>query len=139
MRLAIDTNILVYAEGVNTIEQRERAEYLLAGLASDEVLIPAQVLAELFAVLNRRLAISAETARMKVLSWSANYSVIDTSRSVLESAMEVTGRHRIAFWDAIVLASAAEAGCRELLSEDMQSGFTWRGVTIRNPFAAARR
>ena len=138
MRLALDTNILVYAEGVNTVEQQTRAEYLLAGLADDEVLIPAQVLAELFAVLSRRLSISSATARTRVLGWSGNYSVIGTSRSVLEGAMELTGRHRIAFWDAIVLASAAEAGCRQLLSEDMQAGFTWRGVTIRNPFAATR-
>ncbi|WP_205963481.1 PIN domain-containing protein [Roseicella aquatilis] len=32
--------------------------------------------------------------------------------------------------------SAAEAECRLLLSEDIQDGFTWRGVTVRNPFAA---
>ena len=139
MRLALDTNILVYAEGVNTIEQRRRAELLLAGLAADEVLIPAQVLAELFSVLNRKLAIPHETARMKVLSWARNYPIIDTSRSILEGAMEATGRHRIGFWDAIVLASAAEAGCRRLLSEDMQPGFAWRGVTIHNPLAPAPR
>ncbi len=40
---------------------------------------------------------------------------------------------KISIWDAIVLATAAEAGCRMLLSEDMQHGFTWSGVTIVNP------
>jgi predicted nucleic acid-binding protein len=34
-----------------------------------------------------------------------------------------------------VLAASAEAGCRLLLSEDLQEGFTWRGVTVTNPFA----
>jgi predicted nucleic acid-binding protein len=34
-----------------------------------------------------------------------------------------------------VLAAAAEAGCRLLLSEDLQDGFTWQGVTVTNPFA----
>ena len=33
------------------------------------------------------------------------------------------------------LAAAAEAGCRLLLSEDLQDGFTWSGVTVVNPFA----
>jgi hypothetical protein len=28
-------------------------------------------------------------------------------------------------------------GFRLLLSEDLQDGFTWRGVTVTNPFAAA--
>jgi hypothetical protein len=41
----------------------------------------------------------------------------------------------LAIWDAIILAAASEAGCRVLLSEDMQEGFTWGGVTIINPFA----
>jgi predicted nucleic acid-binding protein len=36
----------------------------------------------------------------------------------------------------VILAAAAEAGCRLLVSEDMQAGFTWGGVTIVNPFAA---
>jgi predicted nucleic acid-binding protein len=36
-----------------------------------------------------------------------------------------------------MLAVAAQAGCRVLLSEDMQHGFTWRGATIRDPFSAA--
>ena len=35
---------------------------------------------------------------------------------------------------APMLAAAAQSGCRILLSEDMQHGFTWRGMTIRNPF-----
>ena len=32
----------------------------------------------------------------------------------------------------------AEVGCRLLLSEYMQDGFSWRGVTVVNPFAAIR-
>jgi predicted nucleic acid-binding protein len=36
------------------------------------------------------------------------------------------------------LATAADTGCRLLLSEDMQNGFTWNGVTVANPFATIR-
>jgi len=38
-------------------------------------------------------------------------------------------------WDALILSVAAENRCRLLLSEDLQDGFTWRGVTVANPFA----
>jgi predicted nucleic acid-binding protein len=48
--------------------------------------------------------------------------------------MELAVAHKFALWDAIMLAAAAASGCRVFLSEDMQDGFTWRGVTIRNPF-----
>jgi predicted nucleic acid-binding protein len=41
-------------------------------------------------------------------------------------------------WDAVILAAAASAGCRLLLSEDMQEGFTWNGVTVTNPFSAKK-
>ena len=36
------------------------------------------------------------------------------------------------------MSAAADASCRLLLSEDLQDGFTWSGVTVANPFAAAR-
>jgi hypothetical protein len=36
------------------------------------------------------------------------------------------------------LAVAAKGSCRLLLSEDLQDGFSWRGVTVANPFAAVR-
>ena len=51
--------------------------------------------------------------------------------------MELATSHQLSLWDAIMLAAAAQAGCRLLLSEDMQDGFTWRGVTVRNPFTTA--
>lgn len=35
----------------------------------------------------------------------------------------------------MIVAVAAEAGCRLLISEDLQDGFTWAGLTIVNPFA----
>jgi predicted nucleic acid-binding protein len=43
--------------------------------------------------------------------------------------------HRFDIWDAVIVSASAEAGCRVLLSEDMQDGFVWRGMTIINPFA----
>jgi predicted nucleic acid-binding protein len=49
--------------------------------------------------------------------------------------MDLAHSHRCSMWDAIILAAAAEAGCRLLLSEDMQDGFTWNGVTIADPFS----
>ena len=37
-------------------------------------------------------------------------------------------------WDALVMAVAAEHRCRIVLSENLHHGFTWRGVTLVNPF-----
>ena len=61
--------------------------------------------------------------------------MMPTTEIVLSRAVDVAVDHQLATWDAVVLAAAAEAGCRVLLSENMQDGFTWGGVTIVNPFA----
>lgn len=135
MRTALDTNLLAYAEGVNGEARRSAALQALDTLAEDDVLIPAQALGELFAVLTRKAGRSAAEARDAVLGWIDSFPVIDTTQAVLLEAMEIVmTTHRLSFWDAVMLAAAAQSGCRVLLSEDMQHGFTWRGVTIRNPF-----
>jgi predicted nucleic acid-binding protein len=137
LRVALDTNILAYAEGVNGEDRRDAALAVLRGLAADEVLVPAQALGELFVVLTRKARRQAGAARDAVLGWSDGYALVDTTPAVILEAMELVTTHRLGFWDAVMLAAAAQSGCRLLLSEDMQHGFTWRGVTVRNPFPAA--
>ena len=71
-----------------------------------------------------------------MLSWRDAYPVIETSAAVIVNATDLATDHGLSIWDSVVLAAAAEAGCRLLLSEDLQEGFTWRGVTVVNPFAS---
>jgi len=52
------------------------------------------------------------------------------------SATDLASDHGLTIWDSVVLAAAADAQCRLLLSQDLQAGLTWRGVTVANPFAA---
>lgn len=134
MRVAIDTNLLVYVEGVNGEERKQRAHMALSSLGSDDVVVPAQALAELFTVLTRKARWPAAKARAAVLTWHDACLVAETTSSVLLEAMDLSAMHQYSLWDAIMLAGAAQAGCRMLLSEDMQDGFVWRGVEIRNPF-----
>jgi predicted nucleic acid-binding protein len=135
MRIGLDTNILVYAEGINGEDKRQRAHAALADAASDELVVPAQALAELFTVLTRKASWKAPAARAAVLSWHDACLVAETTSSVLMQAMDLSANHQLSLWDAIMLAASADAGCRFLLSEDMQHGFVCRGVEVRNPFA----
>jgi predicted nucleic acid-binding protein len=135
MRLALDTNVLVYAEGVNGADRKATALDVLRGFREFEVIVPVQALGELFSVLTRKAKWSAADARSAVLAWADAYPVADTTPAVMLEAMELVTAHRLALWDSVMLAVAAQTDCRVLLSEDMQDGFTWRGVTVRNPFA----
>ena len=138
MRVALDTNVLAYAEGVNGQDRKDAALLILRDFAEHELMVPAQALGELFVVLTRKARRQAAEARGAVLGWSDSFPLIDTTPAVILEAMELVTTHRLGFWDAVMLAGAAQAGCRMLLSEDMQDGFTWRGVTVRNPFGATR-
>jgi predicted nucleic acid-binding protein len=135
MRVALDTHILVYAEGINDEARRDRAIALTDRLAQLTVFIPVQVLGELFRVLVRKGGRSTRQARERVLGWSDSFALIETSQAVLSAAIDLAEAHRFSIWDAIVVAAAAKAECRLLLSEDLQDGFTWNGLTIANPFS----
>ena len=50
------------------------------------------------------------------------------------SARALAEEHRLSFYDALIVASAIEAGCDLLYSEDMQHGRTIGGLSIINPF-----
>ena len=54
------------------------------------------------------------------------------------AAADLAIDHQLSIWDSVVLFAAAESGCRLLLTEDMQEGFTWKGVTVTNPFATSK-
>ena len=107
-------------------------------LAADSLVIPAQVLGELFRVLTRKARWPAKRAQAAVSDWQASASVPPTTASTLSAALDLAVDHAIPIWDAVVLSVAAEAGCRVLLSEDYAEGFTWRGLTVVNPFAPER-
>lgn len=135
MRVALDTNVLAYAEGVNDDGRRDQAIALTDRLTQLTVFIPVQVLGELFRVLVRKGGRSVKQARERVIGWGDSFAMIETSQPILQAAIDLAEAHQFSIWDAIVVAAAAKAECRLLLSEDMQDGFTWNGLTIANPFS----
>jgi len=136
MRTAIDTNILVYAEGVNGLDRRQAALNVLRRLPTAAALVPIQALGELYNVLIRKAGYATADARARLVGWSMSYPTADTTRSALIAAADLAAAHRLGIWDSIMIAVAAENGCQLLLSEDLQDGFIWSGLTVANPFAA---
>ncbi|TXL71487.1 PIN domain-containing protein [Vineibacter terrae] len=138
MKVALDTNVLAYAEGVNDDGRRDVALELVRGLPQEAAVIPVQVLGELFNVLVRKAGRSRTDAREALLAWRDSFAAAETSPEVMLTAADLAIDHRFGIWDAVVVSAASHAGCRLLLSEDLQDGFTWGGVTVVNPFASPR-
>jgi predicted nucleic acid-binding protein len=134
MRVALDTNVLVYAEGFGDDVRCQLAGDLIAQFKPTDLIVAVQVLGELSRVLTSKMKKSGSEVRDLLLSWSDGVVVADTTWTAFQSAMDLSVDHQISTWDALILAVAAENKCRLLLSEDFQNGFTWRGVTVVNPF-----
>ena len=120
---------------MNGRAQRDRAVEIVSRLPPDETVVPVQVIGELYNVLVRKAGRSRPKAREAVLAWHDAFASVETSSAVLVAAVDLAGKHRLGFWDSVILAASASSGCRLLLSEDLQEGFTWGGLTIVNPMA----
>jgi len=138
VRIALDTNVLADAEGINGAERHDAALALVRRLPQEAAVVPVQVLGELFNVLVRKGGKSRSDARDALLNWRDTFPVVETSPKVLLAAADLATDHRLGIWDAVILSAASQSGCRLLLSEDLQEGFTWAGVTVVDPFASPR-
>ena len=124
--------------GVNDAEKRDIALDLVRRLPQEAAVIPVQVLGELFNVLVRKAGRSRAAARDALLGWRDTFATTETTPQVMLTAADLATDHSFGIWDAVILAAVSQAGCRLLLSEDLQDGFTWGGITVVNPFASPR-
>jgi len=69
MKVALDTNVLAYAEGTNGAAMRDKALELIQRLPVGALVLPVQTLGELFNVLVRKAKRRPARARAAVLSW----------------------------------------------------------------------
>lgn len=135
MRTALDTNIMAYAEGVGDKERCDKARQVVAELPVERAVLPAQATGELYRVLTKKAGFTASKAREAILGWSDSFEVADSTWSAFQSAIDLATDHQLQIWDALILCVAAENHCRLLLSEDLQQGFIWRGVSVVNPLS----
>lgn len=135
--VALDTNILLYAQGAGAEgdSRHQRALACVSSLPLSRLVLPVQVLGEFHRALRRKFKFDAASALEAVTCWTSIYPTLDTTHLAFETALELCTDHQFSTWDALILAVAAEHRCAALLSEDMQHGFVWRGVCVVNPFA----
>ena len=133
-----DTNILVYATFAAPDAKTNRARDLIVrGMRAGWGILLLQTLAEFSSVAIRKAGISVDEIRTTIDAWRAVLPVQAADDSDLTAALDAVKMHRLAFWDAMLWASAQRAGVRHLLTEDLQDGFELQGVMFINPFERA--
>lgn len=134
MRIALDTNILIYAENLNDDARARQAVALLDQLVHRDIVLPSQVTGEFYFAISRKFRLPAAACLARTADWRDRYETWYADEHTFTAAFDLAAAHNLQFWDALVLATAAVARCRLLLSEDLQDGFVYRGCTVANPF-----
>jgi predicted nucleic acid-binding protein len=133
-RRFLDTNVLVYADDLDAAVKRRRArEILRDAVRSGDGVVSTQVLQEFFVISTRKLGVEPGVARRKV-ELLAEMDVVRIDLRLILAAIDLHRLESISFWDALVVRAAVAAGCRTLLTEDLQHGQVINGVRVENPF-----
>ena len=137
----VDTNILVYAHDRSAGLKHERARELIERLwNSGAGVLSTQVLQELCVSLRRKLDPPLDVDEVRglihdYLSWEV---VVNGPEGVIQ-ALEIENRHRISFWDALIVQAAESAGASVLYSEDLGHGQRLTTVRVVNPLIDSQK
>jgi predicted nucleic acid-binding protein len=135
-RFSLDTNILVYSVDRDAGERHDRSKELVAQAAKCDCVLTVQALAEFFHATTRKKVLDPSRASAFVGDWLVVFDLTSADDTALVGAMDAVREHRLSFWDAMLWATARQAGCSAILTEDMQDGRRLSGVEFINPFAS---
>ena len=132
----VDTNILIYAQDRSAGAKHLQAKKLLQDLWHTHAgSLSIQVTQEFYVNVTRKVAKPLSPALAARII--ADLSVWNVHRPGVEDVLDAIGlqtRYQLSFWDAMIIVSAQQLGCKTLWSEDLNSGQVYDGVTVRNPF-----
>jgi predicted nucleic acid-binding protein len=127
---------LIYADDADAGAKREKAQQVIEAAPNNgNGVLSTQVLQEYFVVATTKLGVPAEIAQKKVELLTSMAVIAIDVQHVLE-AIKLHRLYGFSFWDCLILYCAKVAGCRRLLSEDLQPGRSIEGVAIENPLAS---
>lgn len=133
-RFTLDTNILVYSidcdAGVKQVMARRIIDLAIRG----DCRLTLQAVSEFYAAATRKRRVPPAEAAAQAGDWLDMFPCLTTSPSAARAALQEAATGRTSYWDALILATAAEGGCQAMLTEDMKDGAVLGGVRIVNPF-----
>ena len=133
--VTFDSNILVYAAQAGDPRQ-EAALELLQLATGGRCVLTLQALGEFFFAATRKRLATRPEAAAQVRRWMAVFpSPIAASATAVVTAMDAAAGGRFSYWDALLLATAAEAGCAAAISEDMAEGAALGSIRVVPAFA----
>jgi predicted nucleic acid-binding protein len=136
-RFFLDTNIFVYAFDDKAPAKAKKASHLIRrAVDTGEGIVSYQVVQEFFNLALRRFAhpMNVAEAEQYFAIVFRPLLAVHSSPAIYIEALRVAGKHRLAWYDALIVAGAQAGQCDTLYSEDLQDGQMIDGLRIENPF-----
>ncbi|MGA9968584.1 MAG: PIN domain-containing protein [Terriglobales bacterium] len=133
----LDTNVFVYLFDTTAPAKAQKAARLVRdAVDTGKGIVSYQVVQEFFNVALRRFAhpMSGAEAEQYLITVIRPLLAVHSSPALYVDALRIAGKHRLAWYDSIIVASALEGRCDTLYSEDFQHGRQIEGLQVENPF-----
>lgn len=128
----LDTNIIIYCYSQDEPDKQHRARECAQ---ENQSWISTQVLNETINTLKRKFSLDYRQIGAVVDELSQQSQIAVVSLNTIRKALEVAQRYQYSYFDSLIIASALEAECDRLYSEDLQDGQKIDNVlTLINPF-----
>lgn len=133
-KIFIDTNLLVYANDRRDPVKQKKAIAIVSDLMrTGNGVVSTQVLQEYAAVALTKLG-QRQDVVLRQLLLLEELEVQPLSPAIIRRGVEIKATYAISFWDASIIAAAEHAECRQIYSEDLNTGQFYAGITVVNPF-----
>lgn len=133
-RITIDTNILIYAVDKDAGTRHQLAMAIVDDAVDQTCVLTQQALSEFFSAVTRKGKMPIRDAKEQIQDWRLLFPIIQPKTTTLQLAINAVENHQFSFWDAMLWATAKQAGVTVLLSEDYQHSRELEGVRFSNPF-----
>lgn len=133
-RFTLDANVLVYSVDVDAGARHSSAVQIIRNAVTCDCLLTLQAVSESYAAIARKRYAPPAEAAATARDWLQAFRCAAASADAVRAALADSVAGRASYWDALLVATAAEAGCTLILSEDMAGGSRLSGVEIHNPF-----
>lgn len=136
-RYFIDTNIFVYTFDSHSPKRQKADRIVRHAVQTGEGVVSFQVVQEFINVALRRFAepLSVAEAEEYLNTVFRPLLAVHSSPSLYFEGLRIAGKHRLSWYDALIVAAAREAQCGVLLTEDLNQGQVIAGIKIENPFS----
>ncbi|AFM11939.1 PIN domain-containing protein [Turneriella parva] len=137
----LDTNVLVYSFDNDPVKERISDGIIALALKAPVALISFQVLQEFCHLALRKFKGKFSAPELRDFCHTTLYPIckIYPSFELLDQALMIHGRHRISYFDSLIVSAAIEGRCKYLLTEDLNDGQVIEGVTVLNPFTDEKK